>query len=115
MSILFVDDEQSILDLYKGFAELEDVMDVDFSKSGTDAWDKIQNKKYSLVVTDIVMANGDGLELIDRIKTELQDQPTIVISTGYPEKIPKSRDKDLIVIYKPLNHTDFSDILKVFK
>ena len=58
--ILIVDDEQSILD-----AMAEAIRILDFSvitaQNGDEAWQKFQEEKPDLVVTDVRMPQRDGL------------------------------------------------------
>lgn len=66
-NILIVDDEDEMGSLLKKQLEQEAYI-VDTSLAADDALEKIQNKKYHIVVIDIVMPNIDGIELLIAIK-----------------------------------------------
>lgn len=80
--ILVVDDsittrtlEQNILE-NKGYK-------VTVAVNGSDAWNILQEQKFSLVVTDISMPLMDGFTLTERIKQtqSLQDIPVIIVTS----------------------------------
>ncbi|MBC7959917.1 MAG: response regulator [Vallitaleaceae bacterium] len=84
--VLIVDDEQNIrqglsilIDWKKlGFSEVETATD------GDDALEKIQEKKYHLIVTDIRMPGMSGLQLISKIRV-MDSKVRIIIISGYNE------------------------------
>lgn len=59
--ILIVDDENAISELLS--ALLEDICDSDRAMNGKEALEKIKNKPYGLVISDVGMPVMDGLEL----------------------------------------------------
>lgn len=66
-NILIVDDEDEMASLLKKQLEQEAYI-VDTSLVAADALEKIKNKKYHIVVIDIVMPNMGGIELLMAIK-----------------------------------------------
>ena len=59
--------------------------DCEAVSNGAEAWSLIKQRKPHLVVTDIEMPNGNGLELLSSLRsnpaTELRSVPVIVISS----------------------------------
>jgi two-component system, chemotaxis family, sensor kinase CheA len=57
--------------------------DVTSAVNGKEAWDILQNQKFDLVLTDILMPVMDGFELTEKIKTnkELQKTPVVIVTS----------------------------------
>ena len=79
--VLIVDDEQSILDTMAEVVRLLD-FSVSTAQNGDEAWDKFQEEKPDLVVTDVRMPHRDGLTLTSQIKACEPSCPVIVV-TGF--------------------------------
>ncbi len=80
-TILLVDDEEIILDSLCSILK-KDGYEVDCARSGNEALNILQTKKYSLVITDIRMPGMNGLEVVERMKT-LTPTPKVMVMTGY--------------------------------
>jgi DNA-binding NtrC family response regulator len=81
LSILIVDDEQVVRDsLVHWFTE--EGYDVDASDSATDALSKLAGREFDLVIADIRMPGMDGIELLEKIRTEQLDT-SVILMTGY--------------------------------
>jgi DNA-binding NtrC family response regulator len=80
-NILVIDDDKIILDSLCEFLSLEG-----FQTSGTEtlkgAKAKLEEENYSLVIIDVNLPDGDGIELLDTIKKNYPQTVGIVI-TGY--------------------------------
>ena len=80
-NILVIDDDKIILDSLCEFLTLEG-----FRTSGAEtlkgALAKLEQEHYSLVITDVNLPDGDGLELLDIIRENHPQTVTLVI-TGY--------------------------------
>ena len=80
-NILVIDDDKIILDSLCEFLSLEG-----FQTSGAEtvksALAKLEEENYCLVLTDVNLPDGDGLELLDIIKQNYPQTVAIVI-TGY--------------------------------
>jgi len=84
--ILLVEDEINIRFNIKTMLEIEfyDVVDV---QDGSDALIKLEEENYDLVITDIMMNNLGGLELLEHIRTnEKLAQLPVILVTAKPEK-----------------------------
>lgn len=81
-SILVVDDELLIRDLlYDYFQDLS--WDIAVVGSGKAALEKMQEREFDVLLTDLKMPEMDGSTLIDRVRESKPDMPVIVV-TGYP-------------------------------
>jgi len=80
-NILVVDDDKIILDSLCEFLSLEG-----YAASGAEtlksAAAELQKHNYLLVVTDINLPDGDGLELLDIVKRDCP-QTVVIVITGY--------------------------------
>jgi DNA-binding NtrC family response regulator len=81
LSILIVDDEQVVRDsLVHWFTE--EGYDVDSSVSAPDALSKLAGREFDLVIADIRMPGMDGIELLEKIRSEQLDT-SVIVMTGY--------------------------------
>ena len=80
-NILVVDDELSLRDSLKEWLEQED-FSVDMAESGFDALEKLSNKTYHLMLTDIKMPKMSGVDLLVEAK-KLYPDLAIVMMTAY--------------------------------
>jgi len=80
-NILVIDDDKIILDSLCEFLRLEG-----FQTSGAEtlkgALARLEQEHYSLVITDVNLPDGDGLELLDIIR-ETHPQTVAIVITGY--------------------------------
>ncbi|MCP4748741.1 MAG: sigma-54-dependent Fis family transcriptional regulator [Desulfobacteraceae bacterium] len=79
--ILFVDDDQQILEVVALFLERNSIL-FDTAPSGQQALEKIQQKEYSAVFTDLIMPGISGLDLLKDIRYN-NPETDVVIVTGY--------------------------------
>jgi PleD family two-component response regulator len=82
-SILIVDDEENILDIYShALAQVE--YKIIQAKDGKEAYDLLVNKKLKidLILLDIIMPRMDGFDLLKKIKKDkqLMSIPVIILS-----------------------------------
>lgn len=79
--ILLIDDEQVILDAVSKIASLER-WEVDTVMNVKDGLDKLSRDKYELILSDIMMPDKDGFQLLEELYSEQNNIPVIMI-TGY--------------------------------
>ncbi len=60
---------------------LKDKFDVTVVNNGLDAIDVLEEKSFHLIITDIVMPNVDGYELLDYLKDVSDKTPTLILSS----------------------------------
>jgi CheY-like chemotaxis protein len=80
--ILVIDDEEVVLGSVKK-ALRKDELDVDTTLDAVAALEMLAGGDYDLVITDLMMPEIDGLELLSRLRDLELDIPAIMI-TGYP-------------------------------
>jgi DNA-binding NarL/FixJ family response regulator len=80
LSILIVDDEESIRVSLEGI--LKNRYYAKTAESGSIALEILQNYHYDLILTDIMMDDMTGIELLKKIKKTFPETP-VVLMTGY--------------------------------
>ncbi len=80
-AILIVDDDKIILDSLKDFLETEGYL-ADTAGGFNDALGKLAKNPYALLITDVNMSDGDGMQLLSSVRKNHPQTVTIVI-TGY--------------------------------
>lgn len=79
--ILIIDDDPSIRSIFKRFLESCDYT-VDTAADGREGLRVLAEKESDLVITDIMMPDMDGLEVIRTVKEQYPGLPMIAISGG---------------------------------
>lgn len=82
ISVLIVDDEQIVLDSIKRHLRKEDKYQIDTALEAETALDLMEQRKYSIVLTDLMMPEIDGLELLKIVKDKYP-KTLVVMITGY--------------------------------
>jgi len=83
--VLLVDDDPALLQALPEALRLRmAALTVDTADSAAAALDRIADRDYDAVVTDIKMPGMDGLELLAKLRTHRPDTPTLMI-TGHGE------------------------------
>ncbi|MEI8360851.1 MAG: response regulator [bacterium] len=76
--ILLVDDDEWLLNLYGERLKLEG-FEVVTATNGHDGYELVITEKPDLILTDVVMSNGDGFYLLDKIRSNHDFGHIIVI------------------------------------
>ncbi|MGB5993496.1 MAG: response regulator, partial [Desulfobacterales bacterium] len=83
LKILVVDDEECILDIFKGYFESETNHTLFTASDGFEAFEIIKTEPISCCFTDLSMPRLDGLELARKIY-QYDNTIPVVVMTGYP-------------------------------
>jgi len=79
--ILAIDDEKIIVDSIVKLCSSED-LSVDTAGNAKEGLEKIRKSNYSLIISDIMMPEMDGFELLDTLR-DLEVSTPVIITTGY--------------------------------
>ncbi len=83
-TILVVDDEIDLCDLFS--EELQDFGFKVFSAyGGEQAFEIIKENKINAILSDIKMPEGDGLDLLGKVKSEYGEVLIMLMMTGYAD------------------------------
>jgi DNA-binding response OmpR family regulator len=105
--ILLCDDEIHILRAME-FKLKKGGYEVEISSDGEEAWEAIQNRKPDLLITDCQMPRLSGLELIERLRNDLQTAaiPVFMLTAKGYELAPEllfNQLRVLRVVAKPFS------------
>lgn len=79
--ILLVDDEEVILDAVSNYLDSED-FEVSSAPDGEGGIARLQERHFDLVVTDLIMGEVDGIEVLKKAKS-IDPDICVIILTGY--------------------------------
>lgn len=89
--ILFVDDSAAIRKLVAFTLKFRQ-FDIELAEHGKEAWKQLQTSRPDLIITDILMPEMGGFELISKIKGDknLNSIPIVVLTTeGQEDQVAK--------------------------
>jgi DNA-binding NtrC family response regulator len=81
LELMLVDDEEIVCKRLKSALEKYGYL-VDVCQSGESAIERLRQKRYDIVITDIRMAEADGLDVLEAVRKISPRTKTIMI-TGY--------------------------------
>ena len=87
ISVLYVDDEQNLLDIGKIFLEKCGHFSVDTITSAHGALSLIQSKNYDAIVSDYQMPDMDGIEFLREIRGSGNTIPFILFTGRGREEV----------------------------
>ncbi|MFP4379702.1 MAG: response regulator [Candidatus Sumerlaeia bacterium] len=79
--ILIIDDDESVRDVLE-YILTESGHEVEQADDGTTGLDRFHDKRYDLIITDILMPEKEGIEMIREIRQLDPDIRIIAISGG---------------------------------
>jgi|SRR5882724_10750867 len=80
-SILVVDDEEDVREVLRGILEGADYR-VTTAEDGKEASKLLAAETFSLVLTDLLMPDRDGIEVVGELRKKYPDIPVVVMSGG---------------------------------
>jgi signal transduction histidine kinase len=109
--ILFVDDEQFVLDgLGRLLREFRKTWALRFALNGQEALDIVNNEIIDLIISDVRMPGMSGLDLLEKLQADEKTKNIpVVILTGDQERTLKRQALDLgavDLLNKPINKED---------
>ena len=112
-AILLVEDDVNFSEMLKRFLERHS-HDVTLSYTLEDAKNKVKDVSFDLVFTDLRLPDGDGIALLNHIKTKNSAVP-VVLMTGYAEvstAVKAMKEGAFDYISKPFNPEEVLQVVK---
>lgn len=117
MTIFVVDDSMVLRTIVKTALASFNYDDIIEAEDGEDAWNKLKstNKKIDLFILDINMPKLNGLQLLEKIRTEDKKTPVIILTTeSDKDKMIKAKELGATGwIIKPFNKEKFIQIVEM--
>lgn len=112
--ILIVEDDAFFREIFTDLLK-EDGYQVDTASSGNEALEKLARNNYHLVVTDMVLQDISGLDILSRVK-QMDTGIEVIVVTGYGNMESaiyalKNGARDYLV--KPISHDEFKHVVKL--
>jgi diguanylate cyclase (GGDEF)-like protein len=112
--ILIVEDYAFFREIFSGILN-EDGYQVDTASSGNEALDLLATNSYQLVVTDLMLQDISGLDILSRAK-QLDSDIEVIVVTGYGNMESaiyalKNGARDYLV--KPISHDEFKHVVRL--
>jgi DNA-binding NtrC family response regulator len=111
--LLIVEDEDTLCESLKRVF-LREHYEVDATGSAEAALDLIGEGHYSLIISDIILAGMNGIELLKRVKERIPDQ-LVIIMTAYASletAVEALRAGAYDYVVKPIIHEEIKQIVK---
>ena len=82
MPVLVVDDYKTMIRIIRNLLKQLGFSDIDEASDGTEAFDKMQERKYGLVISDWNMEPMTGYELLKKVRAEnsISKTPFIMVT-----------------------------------
>jgi CheY-like chemotaxis protein len=111
--ILLIDDSQDLLDSYVAFLETATSYEVRAAASGRAGLDIARRWRPDVVVTDIMMPDMNGLDVITHLRSEMPPPlPVIVAMSGFPDVEREAHDRGAEVFQaKPVDPDDLVTLI----
>ncbi len=79
--ILVIDDEQVVIDAVIKICSLDNYS-VETASTVTQALEKISHNKYGIIISDIMLPDGDGFQILDELRNR-NIESAIIMMTGF--------------------------------
>ena len=113
---IIVDDEEMIRKGIKNVIQWASlgIDEVHIASSAKEAFEKMQNIKFNIMITDICMPEMDGLTLVKEVN-EINPELKIIVLTGfdnfeYAQKCCKMNVNDFLL--KPVDEEELTSVIK---
>lgn len=105
--VLIVEDEHDLQDMLAEAFEDKGckVLKADNARSGMMI---AMNSKPDMIISDVRMAGGDGIELFEQVKSKFEEPPAFVLMTAFEDERTKKtvQENNIVMFRKPFDMMD---------
>ena len=111
--VLIVDDDEFFLDAMI-FELKRHGIQVIGAQNGNEAFEYIQNNSIDIVISDVRMPNGSGIELLEKVHSSAPYLPVVMLVTGFADiTSEEAHDKGASALFsKPFQSSDLVEAIK---
>jgi len=113
--VLVVDDDAGIRNLVR-LALQRSGLQCGTAVDGLDAIERLRERRYTVVLLDLMMPRLDGMGVIRRLREVIDenDRPIVVVMTAFSEVEHVGLDGTIVhtIIKKPFDLTELADVLQ---
>ena len=80
IDFLIVDDDKMLCEMLEDIFLQEEKLKIDSTYNGLDAIKKIKNKKFDLILSDLMMPGANGIEVLKAVRQTTKDTYVIVMT-----------------------------------
>ena len=111
LSVLIVEDELALRESFQ-FLLQNLFAEVDTAEDGQEALNKMDERDYDIVLTDLSMPRMSGLRLVDTIRKKSQSQIVVAISAHDDEEFSEAlAPYNVKLLTKPLEMDELFEVL----
>lgn len=112
MNILYVDDERDLLELAANFFEDENIP-LDTAADVNEALELIRKKNYDLIISDVRMPSGSGIEMIASARNDKKFSGKCILVSGDLKNKSEIQGAGCdLMLSKPLDFFSLIDTVK---
>ena len=116
LKILVVDDDSAMLNVFKTILEPVETYFVDLTNAGDKAYAALEKIQYDIIITDLIMPDMSGMELIKKVKRlpQYTKTPILVVSSDSSKEAVKQAVAAGVSgwIVKPVTETTLLPLLE---
>ncbi len=114
--ILLIEDMKGVRESLEVILSIQGYQ-VDFASNGKEGLDKAKSSQYDLIITDILMPELDGTEVIIQLRNAGNDTPILAISAGgngvsASQALTLAQEKASAVLEKPFSKEELLNQIK---
>ena len=112
-NVLIVDDDEAILRVI-GHGLLKEGIECDCARNGVEALQRLAERRYSLLIIDLVMPGFSGIELLNRIGELMITRPFVIVVSAHAKRYRDQLDSNIVhaIVRKPFDTEELVHLVR---